>query len=418
MYRYLKEHGIKLWLDVPDPGWGSLIGNALDRGGGYTMAQFRNHFDAHCGMEVVLANGEVMRTGMGALPKARSWQEYKSGYGPWVDGIFSQSNFGVITKMGFWLMPQPEAYLEAAVYAARYHDLMPLIDILNYVENSRICNGMPDLGSPLLDALQIREYEDFFDHGPAQHDEEYKALLARAEVGYSPELEAYALRRKIPYWSCTLPFYGPPEVIAAQWKAAQARFAAIPGIRFRDKGIMTIPLTPEQEKTVHLPDVGIPSLKLFSIGARTRFNPTPSHGHMWFSPIIPRNGEAVIEVNRVFAKVLKDLNVAIISPFVLPACYWERAFMYIFALPVTEDPAANKRSREAFLRLIRIAADHGWGEYRTAPFYQDAVADVYSFGDHALRRFNETIKDAIDPNGIISPGRYGIWPRHLRRERT
>jgi len=32
-----------------------------------------------------------------------------------------------------------------------------------------------------------------------------------------------------------------------------------------------------------------------------------------------------------------------------------------------------------------------------------------------LRRFNETLKDAIDPNGILAPGRGGIWPRHLRR---
>src|SRR5580693_9789590 len=66
LYRHIQERGLKLWVDVPDPGWGSLIGNSLDRGGGYLMPQYRNHFDAHCGMEVVLANGEVLRTGMGA----------------------------------------------------------------------------------------------------------------------------------------------------------------------------------------------------------------------------------------------------------------------------------------------------------------------------------------------------------------
>jgi len=31
-----------------------------------------------------------------------------------------------------------------------------------------------------------------------------------------------------------------------------------------------------------------------------------------------------------------------------------------------------------------------------------------------LQRFHETLKDAIDPNGVLSPGRYDIWPRHLR----
>ena len=33
-------------------------------------------------MEVVLPNGEVLRTGMGALPASKSWQEYRHGYGP------------------------------------------------------------------------------------------------------------------------------------------------------------------------------------------------------------------------------------------------------------------------------------------------------------------------------------------------
>ena len=35
LYRYIQEMGLKLWLDVPDPGWGSLVGNSLDHGAGY-----------------------------------------------------------------------------------------------------------------------------------------------------------------------------------------------------------------------------------------------------------------------------------------------------------------------------------------------------------------------------------------------
>ena len=55
LYNYIKERGLKVMLDVPDPGWGSPIGNSLDHGVGYTMAPFRDHFGSHCGMEVVTA---------------------------------------------------------------------------------------------------------------------------------------------------------------------------------------------------------------------------------------------------------------------------------------------------------------------------------------------------------------------------
>ena len=44
LYRYIQEKGLKLWVDVPDPGWGSPVGNALDRGGGYLMPQYPQSF--------------------------------------------------------------------------------------------------------------------------------------------------------------------------------------------------------------------------------------------------------------------------------------------------------------------------------------------------------------------------------------
>jgi hypothetical protein len=52
--------------------------------------------------------------------------------------------------------------------------------------------------------------------------------------------------------------------------------------------------------------------------------------------------------------------------------------------------------------------------YRTHLLFADQVAGTYNWGNDALRRFNETIKDALDPNGILAPGRNGIWPREYR----
>jgi FAD/FMN-containing dehydrogenase len=408
LYRHIEERGLKVWLDVPDPGWGSPMGNSLDRGGGYTTHQFRNHFDAHCGMEIVLANGELLRTGMGAMPGSKAWQQYKTGFGPAIDGIFSQSNFGIVTKMGFWLMPQPDAYYTGSVLVPRHNDLIALIEVLNVLENSRVCNGMSDLSSPAMGLPAP------YDAPPAAP--ELIALINKAIDGKTDDLDAYAAGKGRAAWSATLKFYGPAKAILAQWEYAKEKFSTISGATFVDGELLKLPLTAEQKEKVHKVEFGIPSLSIFSMGARNANNPTPTDGHQWFSPIIPRNGEAVFEANRIFAAAGRDFGLPV-PPFSIPFCFWERSFLFLFGFPVTHDVEKNKATRAAFKHLVEIAAEHGFGEYRTAPAYQDLIMSTYSFNNHALLRFHETLKDAVDPNGILSPGRYGIWPKSLRGTR-
>ncbi|MEN5107292.1 FAD-binding oxidoreductase [Pseudomonas sp. TWI672] len=415
MYRHLQENKSKLWIDVPDPGWGSMMGNALDRGAGYTAAPYRNHFDAHCGMEVVLADGTLMRTGMGAMPGAKTWQTYKSGFGPWIDGIFSQSNFGVVTKMGFWLMPEPEAFLKGSVHLPHYKDMIPLVDTLTHLENSKVFTGYPDFFSPVLGTPSLAGLHDFLVNGPEPRDDEYMQLLQR---GAKPEeYESYGLRNNIPFWTCDFTFYGPEKVIRAQWEHVQATYRkAVPSATFAEKEFYNLPLTEQQKETVQYPaQFGIPTMRTFAIGARSKWSPAPpSDGHAWFSPVIPRDGAEVLRINEVLGKAARELGVPFFYAMNVPVPSWERSFVFILPFFMTKDPVKNKNLREAFKKLVKIAADNGWGEYRTGAVFQDEVMDTYSFNDHALLRFHEKIKDAVDPNGILSAGRYGIWPKHLR----
>jgi 4-cresol dehydrogenase (hydroxylating) len=412
LYRHIQEKGYRLWVDTPDPGWGSVIGNAVDRGGGYTMALFRNHFDAHCGMEIVLPNGELMRTGMGAMPGAKTWQQYKSGFGPWIDGMFSQSNFGIVTKMGFWLMREPEAYLNGTVSVPRHADLVPLVDILTRLEDDGIVNGMSHLGSPLLGNNLLPG--EFLRSVPVP---EVQAVLAQPGGPKPEQLDAYSRKTGVPVWAGLLQFYGPEKIIRAQWEHTKEKFRAIPGVTFTEGDFYKLPLSAAQQEKVHKVSFGIPNLSIFFIGARSGVNTVPGNGHIWFSPIIPRSGEAVFEAQRVFAEAARQLGLPV-NPLAMATTYWQRAFIFLFGFPITKDIEVNRKNREAFKALVKIAAEHGWGEYRTAPAYQDAVMDTYSFNNHALLRFHATLKDAIDPNGILSAGRYGIWPRHLREKKS
>ena len=401
LYRHIKDNGLKLWIDCPDPGWGSVIGNALDHGAGYTMNPYRDHFAAQCGMEVVTGGGELIRTGMGALPGAKTWQQYKYGYGPYIDGMFSQSNFGVVTKMGIWLLPEPEAYIEGTVGVFGHDDIIPLVDHMSYVMNAGIQNAGTNLQSPLRFAVA--------------QDPEMRVLLAREDADAVARLNAFAAERRVPFWSNIFKFYGPEEVVRAQWAYTKKRLGSIPGAQVTDGPCYRFPLTEEQIPTLRDEgDFGIPSLSVFSIGARSTITPTPTTGHLGFSPVIPMTGEAVIQSQRVFSKVLQEYG-RDVAVNVFPQSYHPRTFVILIMFAVLHDPEANRQTRQVFRRLIEVAAEHGWGEYRTHTAFMDDCARAYSYNDHSLLRLHETLKDAIDPNGVLSAGRYGIWPKHLRR---
>ncbi|HEY7391245.1 MAG TPA: FAD-binding oxidoreductase [Bryobacteraceae bacterium] len=395
LYRYTQEKGLNVFIDAPDPGWGSPVGNTLDRGGGHTP--LRDHFSTLCGLEVVLANGDVVRTGMGALPNSRTWQQYKYGFGPYVDGIFTQSNYGIITKMGVWLYPMPEVRFTGIVSVLKHDELIPMVDTLSYLMNSNIVQGTTRVASSLT--AQAR-------------DAELAALRSKPGGASIPELEDYLRRKNLPYWSIELPFYGATEVVPAQWAFAKRKFSTIPGVQFRDGASNRLPPSPEDLAKVANPvPLGVPSLAIFSaLGPNT-------YGHIDLSPITPMTGQAVFEVMEVFEKVFDEMGIHNVG--VVPAgTYYPRSFFFLFTFPIEHDVEKNRKMRAAFKRLVQVGAEHGWGEYRTHLAFMDDVANTYSFNNHALLRLHETLKDALDPNGILAPGKSGIWPKQMRKARA
>src|ERR1700761_9166081 len=287
LYRYIRERGLKLWIDCPDPGWGSLIGNSLDHGAGYTNAPFKDHFEAHCGMEVVLADGELLRTGMGALPNSSTRQQFRYGMGPLLDGIFSQSNFGVVTKMGFWLMPEPECALYLQAEATRYEDGAPFIDTLVQLSYRDLIGSQTHVDSPIMG----------YPMGP-----DLAKLRAATGEGRGPALNEYAKQNSLPFWTAPFSLYGPEDVIRAKLGHIRSSFERIAGARVRELAFLKFPITDEQVNTAPAkPRFGIPNLSYFS----SRFAPGAPlfEGHIDFSPVVPLDGRTVREAQEIFEGV-------------------------------------------------------------------------------------------------------------------
>lgn len=101
----IRRRGLQVMLNVtgssPDA---SVMANMLERGSGF-MA---HRIDDLKGMEVLLADGHCFRSGFWAEKGEREIFHYPMGMGPDWRGLFSQSNFGIVTKAVVNLHPRLE----------------------------------------------------------------------------------------------------------------------------------------------------------------------------------------------------------------------------------------------------------------------------------------------------------------------
>lgn len=390
LYEHLQRHGSKLWIDPAAAGWGSIVGNTLERGFGYTA--YGDHAANQCGMEVMLANGERVRTGMGAIEIGRAWQLYKAGFGPSYDSMFMQSNFGVVTKLGLWLMPRPEAYLIAHVKVPRETDLEPAVETLRPLKLDGTIRNHAVIEGAIRYAAGVSVRTDWYDGAGPLPDSVVETIVRRLDIGR---------------WNVNFAIYGRPDVVDAQFAAASRAFGRLPGARI-DADRYAPGTAPAGGGDGNM--AGIPAMSAFRMldwrgGAGA---------HVDFSPICPFTGRDALRQYSVVKARLAEYGFDYYGGFTAAERHLHHIVATIFD---RDDPRQTEAVGLLQRELMSEARAQGYGVYRTHLATMDFAASQYDFNDGALLRLSETIKDALDPDGILAPGKSGIWPRVWRGKR-
>ncbi|MDR2215366.1 MAG: FAD-binding oxidoreductase [Nevskiaceae bacterium] len=377
LFEYVQANKIPLQLGIPGNGWGSVVGNALERG----FSGMGDHSNNICGMELVLADGEVVRTGMGAIGNGAAWPLFKHGFGPSWDQLIVQSNFAIVTKLCLWMRPTDEMVMNIEVKLPRPEDLEWYTNAVTPLRLSGVLEGFVRTTSHMASATVPTLRREWHTGRDSIPDNVIAQIMQRFNVGW---------------WNGPLVLSGPAEVCEARLKLVLAQLAKFSNLEFpvtRSSGAQRGPTTYPLQMTNWFGGRG---------------------GHIGFSPAMPSDGRLVQEQFERTRRRYIEFGLDYSGTFYNDGRSSTNVNLILFD---RDDAEQLQRVHGLFRALVADAKQMGYGEYRTHISYMDDVAATFDFNNHAMRRLNERVKDTLDPNGVLAPGRNGIWPAAYRNQR-
>ncbi|MGE4339347.1 MAG: FAD-binding oxidoreductase [Pigmentiphaga sp.] len=383
MYDELQRRQSRLMMSpTAGPPQGSLLGNALDKGGGGGASS--DHFGNACGMEIVLGNGEIIRTGDGSLEAEEhlNWHVSKYSFGPALDGLFTQSNYGIVTRMGVWMTPRPP-HVETFFFT--FPDDDDLGEIVDLIRPLKQAGFVP---------TQIRATNDLYLISSATQHPEYARTSGREQIS---DAARHELQRQfgLGSWTISGAFFGASAAaVQPQLERLRAHFTRSGKGRY---------ISSEEAQTIaplHIATLnynGIPGE-----GELRMLAWRPGGGTSWFLPGTPLIGKVANEFQRLSRAICRDHGLEYMVSNVCGPRFARGVHTLVYN---RQNPEEAKRADDCYRAMSEAFAKRGVFVGRAPTLYQ---------GYHQSQRMPalveacDAIKRALDPNGVIAPGKYGI----------
>ncbi|MDP9642260.1 4-cresol dehydrogenase (hydroxylating) [Actinopolyspora lacussalsi] len=336
----------------------SVLGNALDRGVGLR----RQRVADLVGLEIVLPDGELVRIGWWPdLADGTSSAIYPYGLGPSLVQLFAQSDLGVATAGVVRLMPRPER-MNTERFEFDRQDLLAAVDELRRWVRQGLVNGVVKI-----------------------YDATANQLYGAASAGYRAHVCIDGLDTAVERVS---------EVVAAE----AARSSVLTRLPEPDGDDVVSTMVDNAY-------AGDPDTNDWLLEATFRRSASEVDegelGWLFFLPLVPFTGEDVAHAYELLECVHRETGV---RPGATVNALDGDVVDFVVSMKYPRRTAEAEDAHRALDRLYELFGTAGYRPYRLD-------VDHAGWNDGAphtenARCLSRRIKDLIDPNFVLAPGRY------------
>lgn len=417
LHHHLEAAGLPYMVPVTGAGpRTSILGNALERGYGITPQS--DHFLAVNWLEAVLPDGELYQTPLTGMGAETADKVFKWGVGPYLDGLFTQGAFGIVTQAAVTLVKKPEAveifYFQLASDGALETYTRCVRDLLEQLGS--LVGGVNVMNAHRMLAMQIPY--------PGESGD---------EVLSDGQIRRLMQQHTIPCWFGAGSLYGSRHMIKAARTVVRQCLAPVDKrIRFVsrrtvDAGLWATQYFPSgvvgqlrarlRRAQAHLDIVeGRPSEVALPLAYWRADVPKPAAnldpardgcGLLWYAPLVPMQDHTVREAVAMVRRVCLEHR---IEPLMTLTSLSSRCFDLTVPIVFAQKNAAQTaRARRCFDDLFAQGQQIGIAPYRVGIEAMSSLVRPSPYWQLVA-----ALKAAVDPDRIMAPGRYSPEPNHGR----